>query len=85
MFSLTCAWINGSVNNREAGDLRRDRAHYDVRVMDFMVLIVPSLLWFKANIYSCPILPYPNQRWIVANRTLKENLSEILSKYIHFH
>ena len=28
MFSLICAWINGWVNNREAGDLRRHRAHY---------------------------------------------------------
>ena len=25
-----CAWINGWVNNREAGDLRRYRAYYDV-------------------------------------------------------
>ena len=33
MFSLICAWINGWVNNREAGDLRRHRAHYDVIVM----------------------------------------------------
>ena len=32
MFSLICAWINGWVNNREAGDLRRHRAHYDVNV-----------------------------------------------------
>ena len=32
MFSLTCAWINGRVNNREAGDLRRHLAHYDVAV-----------------------------------------------------
>ena len=33
MFSLICARINGWVNNREAGDLRRHRAHYDVTVM----------------------------------------------------
>ena len=33
MFSLICALINGWVNNREAGDLRRHRAHYDVIVM----------------------------------------------------
>ena len=33
MFSLICARINGCVNNREAGDLRRYRAHYDVIVM----------------------------------------------------
>ena len=33
MFSLLCVWINGWVNNREAGYLRRYRAHYDVIVM----------------------------------------------------
>ena len=35
MFSLICVWINGWVNNREAGDLRRYRGHYDVSVMQF--------------------------------------------------
>ena len=30
MFSLIRVWINGWINNREAGDLRRHRAHYDV-------------------------------------------------------
>ena len=39
MFSLICARINGWVNNRKAGDLRRHRAHYDVTVM--------SLDWFN--------------------------------------
>ena len=33
MFSLICTWINGWVNNGEAGDLRRHRDHYDVTVM----------------------------------------------------
>ena len=33
MFSLICVWINDWVNNRDAGDLRRYRAHYDVIVM----------------------------------------------------
>ena len=33
MFSLICAWINGWVNNREAGDLRRHRAHYNVTIL----------------------------------------------------
>ena len=32
-FSLSCAKINVWVNNREAGDLRRHRAHCDVTVM----------------------------------------------------
>ena len=33
MFSLICTRINGWVNNGEAGDLKRRRAHYDVTVM----------------------------------------------------
>ena len=33
MFSLICSRMNDWVNNREAGDLRRRRAHYDVTVM----------------------------------------------------
>ena len=34
MFYFTCTRINSYVNNREAGDLRRHRAHYDVTVME---------------------------------------------------
>ena len=47
MFSLICAWINDWVNNREAGDLRRHRAHYDVTVMCcvcFCSMVIGS--WF---------------------------------------
>ena len=33
MFSLICGWANDWINNRDAGDLRRCRAHYDVTVM----------------------------------------------------
>ena len=33
MFTLICARMNGWVNNREAGDLRRYLVHYDVIVM----------------------------------------------------
>ena len=33
MFSLICTWIKIWVNNREPGDLRCHRAHYDVTVM----------------------------------------------------
>ena len=34
MFFFICVWINGWVNNREAGDLRRNRVHYDGSVMN---------------------------------------------------
>ena len=40
MFSLICAWTNRSVNNREAGDWRRYRAHDDVIVMFFQISIL---------------------------------------------
>ena len=34
-FLWSAPWINGWVNNREAGDLRRHRAHYDVTLMSY--------------------------------------------------
>ena len=34
IFSLIFVWIDGWVNSREAGDLRRHRGHYDVSVRD---------------------------------------------------
>ena len=49
MLSLICFWINGWVNNREAGDLRRHRANYDVIVM----------FWAGWNLQH-----YPNMRFI---------------------
>ena len=62
MFTLICAWINGWVNNREAGDLRRHRARYDVIVMVFRNIhsvgrFCPRKTWFqfrwlKGYIYS---------------------------------
>ena len=33
MISLICAWTNDWANNRDAGDLRRHRALYDITVM----------------------------------------------------
>ena len=36
-FNVFCVWINGWVNNREAGDLRRYRAHYEVTVMLYVL------------------------------------------------
>ena len=37
VFSLMWAWTNGWVNNRDAGDLRRQWAVYDVTVMDISI------------------------------------------------
>ena len=43
MFSLSCTWIDGWVNNSEAGDLRRYRAHYDVIVMNTVLKLGGSV------------------------------------------
>ena len=46
MFSLIWAWMNDWVNNREPGDLRRHRAHYDVTVMSSVCCVAThSNLW----------------------------------------
>ena len=39
--TLICAWTNGWVNNLDAGDLRRNRSHYDVTLMAPGVMKTP--------------------------------------------
>ena len=39
-FPAQIAWIKGLVNNGEAGDLRRHRAHYDVIIMIFKGVVM---------------------------------------------
>ena len=59
LFSLICASTYGWVNNRDAGTLRRNHAHYDVRVMGsitFISVIVPTRRWkvtVSINTISC--------------------------------
>ena len=52
MFSLICVWINGWVNNREAGDLRRYRAHYDVSVMTYCIRNIVCLDSFTVSLHN---------------------------------
>ena len=52
MFSLICSWINGWVNNREAGDLKRQRAHCDVIVMCNMNFLRIHLIKFSIPSWS---------------------------------
>ena len=52
MFSLICAWINGCVNNCEAGDWRRHHGHYDVTVMHFIHIC------FQWLTHSSPLTHY---------------------------
>ena len=79
-FSLICAWINDRVNNREAGDLRRYRAHYDVIVMCFYYgKIWYFLMWFLCS-YTYTLLhwhvpvKYPTNIWMWSADTLPQDM-----------
>ena len=58
MFSLIGVWINGCVNNRAAGDLRRHRAHYNVNVMFCTESVITSwgifyfVYWYNADMVN---------------------------------
>ena len=95
MFSLMCARINGWVNNREAGDLRRHRAHYDVSVMlplfthwDRVTHICVSKL--ITIVADDGLLPSRHQAIICTNdgilliRILGTNSNEILSEILTY-
>ena len=55
MFSLICIWINDWVNKREAGYVRRYRAHSDVTVMILLAIMettnpgVTDPLWWEST------------------------------------
>ena len=75
VFCLICVWINDWVNNREAGDLRRYRAHYDVivtichhadcfienNVMTGHIFRVTGLLWGEST--GDRWIPLTNGQW----------------------
>ena len=66
MFSLICVWIYGWVNNREAVDLRRYRAHYNITVMSLFSLVrkktlmfpITSPSWGESTVYRW--IPFTN-------------------------
>ena len=59
MFSLICVWINSWVNNGQAGDLGRNRSHYDVTVMichnSVSIFITGNKHLFMAKRFTKPI------------------------------
>ena len=80
MFSLIWAWMDGWVNNGEAGDLRRYRAHYDAIAM--MCLFTPVRQFFvwilKYDMkcvlwrFSFDILLIRNTNWRPIERTYSQ-------------
>ena len=53
ILSLICAWINGLVNNPEAGYLWHHRAHYDVTVMWKKAIGMCCHIIYRMGCYGC--------------------------------
>ena len=62
MFSLICAWINGWVHDGEAGNLRRNRAHYEVTVM-FCSKKTRTMAMWRAHWSDCHHPHLPRRQW----------------------
>ena len=59
MFSLISAWINAWINNRDAVDLRRHRAHYDVILM-YTVSLIDYM-----SLVQCPWMLQTNEAYLL--------------------
>ena len=66
MFSLICAWTTGWVNNREAGDLRHHRAHYDVTVIRIAIIVYRRIILNNAD--------------FIVDQPMEKNISDIWIK-----
>ena len=65
MFSLICVWINDWVNNREAGDLRRCRAQYDVTANAEYEMALENIISFAYNLTNSFTLHFDSgERWL---------------------
>ena len=62
LWSFISAWMNGWVNNRKAGDLKRRRAHHDVIVM---FSITPNYIQIESR--ACVIVSLRINLWDVIN------------------
>ena len=75
-----CAWINDSVNNREAGDLRRYHAHYDVIVMELLRSMTLVLGLDYAKSYRAAIIKKMHVKIHISLELLFKSLSGIITK-----
>ena len=57
---MICVWMNGWVNNREAGDLRRHCANYDATVMEIDMFVYRSTVDTSLKLQS----EYELQIWV---------------------
>ena len=96
MFSLICVWINDWVNNREAGDLRRYRGHYDVIVMiqrpvaELLALTFVGCYLVRSYSYTQPhditaevFYYFPGPWWFDFSVTICDTIKQIMNMLIY--
>ena len=93
IFYLICVWTNGLANNRDAGGLRRHRAHYHVTVMQrrtapYRSQNVPRCCYKGTNIFWEPDVQHSMQiSWMLTLQNTKIDfiitvLEQLLIKFI---
>ena len=82
VFSLICVWINGWVNNRAAGDLRRHRGHYDVNVMVW--LLYGSVHFMNVENHTSTVL-YENSCLTTSGAASDENFIKMMTFSFQCH
>ena len=88
MFSLIFAWTNGWAKSRDAGDLRRHPAHYDVFVMnqsEVLVLSLQQIIHFEMILYGVYLINYHMRlfRRLIDDSHLKRVVTKII--YLSYH
>ena len=83
-FLWSAPWINGWVNNREAGDLRRHRVHYEVIVMcrahyDVIIMRIRTLM----RVIKMFIIVIPET--MVTNAEVNLQIPCLLFHLLHTH
>ena len=85
MLSLIYAWTNGWANNREAGDLRRHRAHFDVTVMLLFYLVyIPHQLAGRHDEFVRALHTYMTIRKLQKIKVQKNRIQWGLGPLLHF-
>ena len=67
MFSLICAWTNNWANNRDAGDLRRHRAHHHAIVMKFWIPVCYKLTLMVDKLCASYCYASSTQVWLISH------------------
>ena len=65
IFSFICGWINGCVNSREAGHLRRHGAHYDVGLIYLFIIFDLSIHLLFIHIFVYLLWGNQHPKWVL--------------------